>query len=410
MALPPIVALEIGTSKVIALVGEMREDGHVMITGMGESPSIGVRKGEIIDLENAATCVRSVLERAEESGAVSIRQVMLAVSGGHLQGLINRGTVPVMDKDGEITREDIEQVMEVARAVNLATDRDILHTICRHFCIDNQERVVQPEGMEGASLSVDMLVLHGVRSRLNNAVRVARSIPVDVQDVAFSGLCAALSVLSVEQKKGGVVVIDLGGGTANYLAYAENVVAAAGVLAVGGDHITNDIMLAFNIPTSRAEWLKREWGSAVVTEQDSERRVKLPPEVGFPGRAVSLKSLHTVIHARVDETFRMIRKRLDKEGVLHHIGAGVVLTGGVAHLRNICELGERVFGLPCSVGRPRNISGLATATEGPEYAVCSGLIQYGFKTNGDRRPPALPLAGWIGKMFGRQRKTEAQGS
>jgi len=150
MAMPPVVALEIGTSKVIALVGEMREDGYVMVTGMGEHPSAGLRKGEIIDLENAVVCVRSVLEMAEESGKVAIRQVHLAVSGGHIQSLVNRGTVPVLDEDGEITRDDIEEVMDVARAINLPADREILHTICQHFCIDNQERVVKPEGMEGA--------------------------------------------------------------------------------------------------------------------------------------------------------------------------------------------------------------------------------------------------------------------
>jgi len=400
MSVPPIVALEIGTSKVIALVGEMREGGHIMITGMGRHPSSGVRKGEIIDLENAVVCVRSVLEAAEESGKVAIRQVHLAVSGGHIQSLVNRGTVPVLDRDGEITQEDIDQVMEVARAINLPPDRDILHTICQHFCIDDQERVLRPEGMEGAKLSMDMLVLHGVRNRLRNTVKVVRSVPMDVQDVAFSGLCSALAVLTPEQKTSGVVVIDMGGGTTDYLAYAGNVVAAAGVLGMGGDHVTNDIALSFNIPLSQAERLKQESGCAVMEAASASQWVALPPEVGFPGRSVSVRSLNTVINTRTDEILGMIRNCLEKENILHQLGAGVVLTGGGSHQKGIARLAEKIFGLPCSIGKPRNVSGLATATEGPEYATCVGMVQYGFRTLlGQRRVSGL--GSWLKGLFGR---------
>ena len=400
MAAPPVVGLEVGTTKVIALVGEFREDGHVMVTGMGERPSAGVRKGEIIDLENASVCVRSVLEMAEESGKVAIRQVHLAVSGGHIQSLVNRGQVPVLDPDAGITGEDVDEVMEVARTVNLPADRETLHTICRHFCIDNQERVIRPEGMEGARLALDMLVLHGVRNRLNNAIRVVRNLHVDVQDVAFGGLCSALSVLTPEQKKSGVVVIDFGGGTTDYLAYANSVVAAAGSIGVGGDHVTNDIALAFNIPISRAESLKRNSGSATVDDPPSSQQVSLPAEVGFSGCSIGVQSLNKVIHARIDEIFRMIRKRLEREKIPHHVGAGVVLTGGGAHVKGITQLGREVFGLPCSIGVPRNVSGLATATEGPEYATCSGLVQYGFKTGSEERA-GWPFGGWLRGLFGR---------
>ena len=255
------------------LVGEMREDGHVMITGMGERPSVGVRKGEVIDLENAVACTRGALEQAEESSGVTIRQVHLAISGGHIQSIVNRGIAPVLDADGGITQEDIDQVMEVARALNLPPDREILHSICQHFCVDDQEHVIRPEGMAGAKLAVDMLILHGVRSLLRNSVKVVRSIPLDVQDVAFSGLCSALSVLTPEQKKSGALVIDMGAGTTGYLAYAGNVVAAAGALGVGGDHITNDIAIAFGVPLSQAETLKRESGSAVVSAVGAAQRV-----------------------------------------------------------------------------------------------------------------------------------------
>ena len=400
MSIPPIVALEIGTTKVTALVGEVREDGHVIITGMGEHPSTGVRKGEIIDFDNAAVCVRSALAAAEESGKVTIRQVLVAVSGGHVQSLVNRGTVPVSDADGEITEEDVDEVMEVAKAVNLPAEREILHTVCQHFCIDNHERIVQPEGMEGARLSLDLLVLHGVRSRLHNTIRVVKSLSMDVQDVAFSGLCSALSVLTPEQKKSGVVVIDLGGGTTDYLAYSENVVAAAGVLGVGGDHVTNDVTMAFNIPISRAEQLKRESGSAVIDPAAEGQGVAIAAELGFSERMIEVEALHTVINARMDEILRMIKRRLDQDAILRHMGGGIVLTGGGAHLKGVTELAEKIFNLPCSTGVPRNVSGLAVPTEDPGYATASGLVQYGFKTvRGRNRIPQLP--GWLGGLFGR---------
>ena len=402
MAAAPVCALEIGTSKVIALVGEMRaDDGHVMITGMGEQPSSGVRKAEIINFEHAAACVRAALLAAEETSGVAIREVLLAVSGGHIQSVVNRGAVPVRDSDGEITLDDIDKVMEVARAVNLPPDREILHTICQEFCIDDRQRVVSPEGMAGAKLSLEMLVLHGVRGILRNTVRVVTSIPMDVTDVVFSGLCSALAVLTPEQKKSGVVVIDFGAGTTEYLAYAGGVLAAAGALGVGGDHVTNDVALGFNIPMSQAERCKCEWGSA--TREDSAagaRRVSLPPEVGFPGRSISQKSLSTVINARVDEILDAIKRRLEQPGLLQRVGSGIVMVGGGAHLRGIAEETERVFGLPCTVGKPRWVSGLATATEGPQYAACSGLVQYGFGAAPGRKR-ASPLGSWFKGLFGR---------
>lgn len=400
MAVPPIVALEIGTTKVVALVGELREGGHVMITGMGKHPSAGVRKGEIIDLENAGVCVRSALAEAEETSKVSIRQVHLAISGGHIQSVVNRGTVPVQGKDGEIMQDDIDQVMEVARAVNLPPDRDILHTICQHFCIDDQEMVIQPEGMGGAKIALDMLVLHGVRNRLRNTVRVVRSVPMEVQDVAFSGLCSGLAVLTPEQKSGGVIVIDLGGGTTNFVAYANNVVAAAGAYGVGGDHVTNDIALAFNIPISQAESLKKESGNAIIDSTSTGQKISVPADVGFAGRSISLRALHTVMSSRVDEMLRMIKKRLVHDEILHHISAGVVLTGGGAHMKGIVPLTERMFGLPCAIGKPRNVSGLVTATEGPEFATCIGMVQYGFKYSTGNRSTGV-FVKLFEKLWGR---------
>ena len=393
MAIEPIVALEIGTSKVIVLVGEMREHGNIMITGMGKHESHGVRKGEIVDFENAGLGVRAAITQAEETSKVSIGQVHLVVSGGHVQSTSNRGTVAVQSPDRVISDDDLDQVMDVAGAVHLSPDRDVLHTICQHFCIDGQEMVIRPEGMEGAQLSLDMLLIHGLRSRFQNAIRVVGSVPLEVDDVAFGGLCSALSVLTVEQKKSGVIVIDLGAGTTDYLVYANNIVATGGALGVGGDHITNDIGLAFNIPRLQAESLKCKHGSAVIGNKGN-KLVSLPAEVGFQGCKTSHTALNTVINARCDETLSMIKRRIEDENAMNHIGAGVILTGGGAHLDGIEDIAEKVFEMPCSIGKPRNVSGLATTTQGPEYAACCGLIQYGFKTSAKKENSSL-IGKWL---------------
>lgn len=398
MALPPVVALEIGTTKIAVLVGELREDGHLIIIGSCTHESHGVRKGEIVDLENATLCVRSAIEEAEKSGDVEIGEVFLAVTGGHIRSLVNKGLTPVLGQDGVIGEEDVEEAMKVAKHINISEDREALHTICQHYRIDDQEYIINPLGMEGTHLELSMLILHGIRSRIRNTSRAVTSIPIGVADVVFSGLCAGLAVLTPEQKQSGAIVIDLGGGTTDYVAYAQNVVKAAGCLGVGGDHVSNDIALAFNILSSRAEMLKKQNGSAVRKKGRETQSVELAAEVGFSGRNINLDALDTVINMRMEETLEMIKRQLSADDILPHIGAGVVLTGGGAMMNGITQLASDVFELPCSIGRPRNISGVASITENPEYAVCCGLIQHGFKQTLDRKGSIFR---GIKRIFGR---------
>lgn len=393
MSQAPIVSLEIGTSKIRALIGEQLENGQIMVTGMGECASRGVRKGEIIHFENALACVKNTLDMAEEQSRVAINEVHLVVTGGHIQSVINHGNVPV--ESGEIAREDIERAMEVGRTLNLPHDRAVLHTINQHFYVDDQPGVIDPVGMEGSKLSVDMLILHGIRNRIRNAVKVLKSAHVDVQDVAFSGLCSALAVLTAEQKESGVIVIDLGGGTTDYLVYGGRAIACAGALAVGGDHVTNDLATGLCIPVLQAERLKVEWGNALKDQGAQGQTISLQAESGFQGKHVNLSDLHNIINARMEEILLMVKAEITRYNPLSMSGAGVLLTGGGAHLKGVCELVSQVFDLPCHVGIPRNISGLAVVTEGPEYASPLGMIRYGFKTTGQRDADN----GWISRLF-----------
>jgi cell division protein FtsA len=379
LATPPTVALEIGTTTVRALVGESRDDGHLMITGLGESPSRGVRKGDIVDLDNATACVRSALTAAEENSRVDIYEVHLVVSGGQIMSLVNRGSVPILSPGHEIADDDVRHVMDTARAVTLPADRQVLHTVAQHFHVDDQPGVINPVGMEGAKLSLDMLVVHGVLNRLRNLVKVAHSARVEVVDVAFSGLCAALAVLTPEEKEAGVLVVDLGGGTTDFVAYANDVIATAGAFGVGGDHVTNDIAYGLRMSLTDAERLKESSGSAVIELAARSQRISLPGGVGEPDREARLSDLNTIMHARMDETLGVVRRMIEGGGLLRSLGAGVVLTGGGAHLRQVDRLAEKVFGLPCRIGSPRGVGGLKAVTEGPEFASVVGAVRWGLR-------------------------------
>ena len=401
MSVPPIVALEIGTSKVRAIVGEAREDGTLMITAIGECPSRGVRKGEIADFDNALACVRAALQLADENGKVVINLVHLLLSGGHIKSLVNRGSLPILDHGGEITPEDIEHVMETARAVNIPGDRDVLHTICQHFYVDDQDGVSNPLGMEGSKLAMDMLILHGVRSRLRNMVKVVRTAGVDVQDVAFGGLCAALGVLTPEDKESGVVVIDLGGGTTDYVVYAHNAIADAGAFAVGGDHVTNDIAYGLRVPTTEAERLKEASGSALVDLAARAQRIPvMPAGAGASEKTVKLSDLNTIIHLRVEEILNLVKAQLVRNNFLRSLRGGIVLTGGGAQLRQVDALAERIFGLPCRIGRPTGVSGITAVTNSPEYAATVGLVRYAFKS-ALKEAEKQTFGGWFKGLFTR---------
>jgi cell division protein FtsA len=399
MAIPPIAALEIGTSRTVVCVGESDGSGRVKITGVGTYPTIGVRKGQVIDLSQARTGVETAAKHAEKQSDVSIWQVLLAISGGHIQAGVNPGMVQIRSGDHAVSREDIEEVSEIAKEVQLEPDRQVLHTVTQSYTVDDQPGIVKPEGMRCKTLIKNVMAVHGQKSRIDNAVNVAKSAQLEVTDVAFSGICAALAVLTPEQKRNGVALIDLGGGTTSYVAYCGDVVSAVGCIAVGGDHVTNDIALAFNIPLNRAEEIKRTEGSALIDAENSAGRVTLTADVGFEERVLSCKALHTVVNARMDETFRAVRSRLDEAGVLPHVG-GVVLTGGGAYLRKATELAQRVFGLPCRLGVPVNVDGLEALEQPAALATAVGLALYGRMTYEDRGV-LTPVKSIFRRVFGR---------
>src|SRR5512143_3609844 len=279
-----IVGLEIGTSKVCAVVGEANVGGAVSIIGVGQARSRGVRKGEIVDAAVAEEDIRNAIVEAEQMADVEIRSVYLGVTGGHLRGFNNRGVHPVVSADREITEEDVQDVIKNAKTINLPAQNHVIHAIRQHFLVDGRDGITNPVGMLGARLEVDVHVVHGGLNRLQNAIRTVKGLQLEVDDIVFNGLACALALLTNEQKELGSVVIDIGGGTTEYVVYANGIIKHTGVLAVGGDHVSNDLAYGLKVPLSRAEQLKLEHGAAFLDEAVKGQTLTISNEHGLPLR------------------------------------------------------------------------------------------------------------------------------
>jgi cell division protein FtsA len=392
-----IVGLEIGTSKVCAVVGEVNGEGALNIIGVGQARSRGVRKGEIIDTPQAEEDVRNAIVEAEQMADVEIRSVNLAVSGGHIRGFTNRGMHPVVSADREICEDDLHDVVKNAKAINLPSDHSVVHAIRQNFSVDGQEGIKDPTGMLGSRLEVDVHVVHGNLNRLQNPVRVVKGLQLDVDAVMFSGLASSLSLLSSEQKELGALVIDLGGGTTEYSVYEDGVIKHAGVIAVGGDHVSNDLAYGLKVPLGRAEQLKLDNGSAFPDEPDTE--LSLPGGVGMPTRVVNSRHLLRIMSMRLRETLELVAHDVEQRGFADRIRTGVFLCGGGARIPRIAELATQVFEIPAYLGHANCVSGLRSALDQPEFATAIGLVKFGSFQRKRRRPVGGGIFTKFGELF-----------
>ncbi len=392
------VGLEIGTSKICVVVGEVRGDGAVKILGVGQAPSRGIRKGEIVDYETAQTCLHDALLRAEDRSDVMINNVYLAITGSHIESLNSRKGIPIPDDQNEITDEDLEEVKEHARDVPIPQQNVFLHSIIRHYYVDGQEKVVNPVGMLGKQLDADYHIVHGIRTRIQNTIRCVREIPLEVEDVVFSGIASAQVVLNKEDKKRGAVVLDIGGGTSDYVVYTDGAISQSGCIAIGGDHITNDISLVMKIPLSKAERLKVEEGTVTLDPEDEGKIIRLEDDPHFAGREVDRGLLNQVIHFRAREIFEFLRKKLEKGGERDRIGAGLFLTGGCSRLKGLHDLAEEILEMPVQRSSASAMSGTTATFENPVYATPMGLVRYAQIL--DRERPKKSTFAKIGKKIG----------
>ena len=397
-----VVGLEIGTSKICVVVGEQNAEGAVNVIGLGQSLSSGVRKGEICDTEKVEQEVRAAIFEAEQMADVEIRSVYLGVTGGHIRGFSNRGVHPVVSADREISDDDLQDVIKNAKAINLPAENTVVHAVRQHFFVDGQDGVTNPVGMLGARLEVDMHVIHGHANRLQNAIRLVRATQLEVNEIVFTGIASALALLSSEQKELGALVIDIGGGTTEFVVYSEGAIRHAGVLAVGGDHVSNDLAFGLKVPLSRAQKLKHEYGSALITEAAKGQTISITNELGLVLKTVNLEHLQRIMSLRLEELFEIIAHELEKAGLTDYLRAGVFLCGGGSRVPGIAKLAERVFQMNVTHGHAGSMSGITAALDQPEFAAAIGLVKYGSLKN-RRRERRGGLGGTLGSiknMFG----------
>ena len=372
-----VVGLDIGTSKVCAVVGEINEAGALSIVGLGQAKSRGVRKGEIVDFNLAQEDIRNAIVEAEQMADVEIRSVYLGVTGPHIRGFNNRGFHPVASHDREIMQEDVEDAIKNAKTINLPAENRIIHVVRQHFLVDGQEGVLNPVGMFGARVEVDVHVIHGLYNRLQNPIKAVKALQLEVEDIVFHGIASALALLNTQQKELGALIIDIGSGVTEYAVYTRGVIKHTGVLAVGGDHVSNDLAYGLKVPLGRAEQLKIDYGAAVLDDRARGQSIALSNDLGIHERNISLEHLRRIMSARLEEIFEIIAQELDEAGVLKQVREGVFLAGGCARIPEIQRLANRIFGLPVSLAKTSSISGLKSALDQPEFATAIGLARYG---------------------------------
>jgi cell division protein FtsA len=395
-----IVGVEIGTSKICVVVGEQTGEGALNIVGLGQSISNGVRKGEICDTEKVEQELRAAIDAAEQMADVEIRRVYLGVTGGHIRGFNNRGMHPVVSADREISADDVEDVIKNAKAINLPAENVPVHAMRRHFFVDGQDGITNPVGMLGARLEIDMHVIHGRANRLQNAVRIVRGTQLEVEDIVFNGIASSLALLTKEHKELGALVIDIGGGTTDYVVYSDGVIKHTGVLAVGGDHVSNDLAYGLKVPLSRAEKLKLEHGSAIVDEALKGQTATIVNELGLPLKTINIEHLQRIMSLRIEEIFQLIAQDLENAGLFDYLRAGVFLCGGGARISHIAKLAEPVLQMPVSLGQTNSVSGIKSALDQPEFVTAIGLARFGsFKQR--KREGKSFLAAGIKGMFGK---------
>ncbi len=395
-----IVGLELGTSKICAMVAEVGPNHALNIIGVGQAQSRGVRKGEVCDLRSAEEDIRKALSEAETMANVEIRSAYLGVSGSHVRGFNTQGVHPVASADREITEEDVQDVIKNAKAINLPQDNVVLHSVRQHFAVDGQAGIVNPVGFRGARVEVEMHVIHGNVNRVQHPIRLVKGMQVEVEQVVFNGMASALALLTNDQKELGSLVIDIGAGTTEYVVYAGGVIRHSGVLAVGGEHISNDLAYGLKVSLGRAEQLKLSHGAAILDDSTKGRVVQFESEVGMPTRTISVDHLLRIMSVRLEEIFHLINQEISALGLTDCIRAGVFLCGGISRIPRIEELASGVFDMPAMRGRTNSINGLKSALDQPEFATAIGLVKFGsFYQQGSTEKSFIPKA--LRKTFGR---------
>ena len=395
-----IAGLDVGTTKTCCVIAEWSPVGPLEIVGIGLAPSKGLRKGVVVNIDSTVESVKQAVAEAEQMAGLEISSVVAGVAGGHIRGINSRGVVAVSGKHREVSQADIDRALEAARAINLPQDREIIHALPQTYVVDDQDGVKEPLGMSGVRLEVEVHLVTGAVTSVQNVIRSVNRAGLQVQDIVLEPVACSEAVVSAEEKELGVLLIDLGGGTTDAALFRDGAIWYTGILPLGGDHISNDIAVGLRTPTAEAEDLKKRYGCALTALVREEETVDVPSVGGRKPRQLSRQIMSEIIQPRVEEIFTLVARDLARAGFQDVAAAGVVVTGGTSILQGVPELAEQIFDLPVRRGVPDGIGGLADVVRSPIYSTAVGLALYGAR--GYRS--GAPLDGNDGSLLQRIRE------
>ncbi len=377
-----IVGLDIGTSKVVAIVGEVPPDGRIEIIGIGSNPSRGLKKGVVVNIESTVHSIQRAVEEAELMAGCQIHSVYAGIAGSHIRSLNSHGIVAIRDR--EVSTNDMERVIDAARAVAIPADQRILHILPQEFVIDGQEGIHDPVGMSGVRLEAKVHMVTGAVSAAQNIIKCVRRCGLEVDDVILEQLASSQAVLTEDEKELGVCLVDIGGGTTDIAVFTEGSIRHTAVIPIAGDQVTNDIAVALRTPTQHAEDIKIKYACALTQLAGADETIEVPSVGERPARRLARQTLAEVVEPRYEELFTLIQAELRRSGFEELIAAGYVLTGGSSRMEGAVELAEEVFHLPVRLGTPQYVAGLVDVVRNPIYATGVGLLLFGRQNRGSR--------------------------
>ena len=379
-----IVGLDIGTSKVVAIVGEISPDGGIEVVGIGSHPSKGLKKGVVVNIESTVQSIQRAVEEAELMAGCQIHSVYVGIAGSHIRSLNSHGIVAIRDR--EVYPLDVERVIDAAQAVAIPADQRVLHILPQEYVIDNQEGIKEPLGMSGVRLEAKVHLVTCATNASQNIEKCIRRCGLEVEDIMLEQLASSYSVLTEDEKELGVCLVDIGGGTTDIAIFTEGSIRHTGVIPIAGDQVTNDIAMALRTPTQHAEEIKIKYACALTQLAGADETIKVPSVGERPPRDLSRQALAEVVEPRYDELFTLVQAELRRSGFEDLVPAGIVLTGGTSKMEGVVELAEEIFHMPVRVGFPQTVTGLTDIVRNPIYSTGVGLLQYGAGRQDENAP------------------------
>ncbi|MGO9568428.1 MAG: cell division protein FtsA [Desulfomonilaceae bacterium] len=401
-----VVGLDVGTTKICAIIGELNADGMVDIIGVGSSPSRGLRRGVVVNIDHTVSAIRKAVEDAELMAGCRVESVYAGISGGHIKGINSHGVIAI--KNREVTQVEVARVIDAARAVAIPMDREVLHILPQEFMVDDQEGIKEPIGMAGVRLEAKVHIITGAVSAAQNIERCAHRSGLRVNDMVLQQMASAEAVLSADEKELGVALVDIGGGTTDIAVFSDGSIQHTSVISVGGDQLTNDIAVGLRTPMVEAEKIKKRYGCALGSLVDKDETMAVPGVGGRQPRVLSRAVLADITEPRLEEILGLARRELEKHNLLQMVASGMVLTGGTVAVEGICELAEQLFDMPVRLGYPIGISGLVDVVNSPVYATGVGLVLWGARNKDEDIVAPYHAGGPIDRVMGRMKQWFAE--